>query len=355
MADIFISYATEDRKRVIPIVKALKKQGRSVFWDSESIPVGKKWRHFIKEGLDEARCVLVLWSRESIDSDWVIDEAEYGKDKHKLLPALIDEVRPPLGFGQIQAAPLLDWSGESTHPGFQQLLGALGGLLEAPRVQVPTREPSEAEARRPEPTIASEIPISARPSNSEYRKLFETLVLVDKRKGIIDDCRTRLAQGRSRYEKVSIVTGVPWFLVGIFHQLECRSFNVHLHNGDPLNARTVHVPIGRPLSGLPPFTWEESAVDTLRYRHMNEVTDWTIEAFLYQLEVTNGMGYRMHGVHSPYLWGGSNHYSKGRYVADGSFDPEAVSRIIGGAIQLKFAVPKTELKKLQAPRPTNKD
>jgi len=122
MADIFFSYASEDRDRVIPIVKGLEAQGWSTFWDWRSIPVAKTWRQLIKEGLVEARCVLVLWSGKSIESEWVIEEAEFGKKQKILIPVLIDEVDPPIGFGQIQAARLTGWKGESDHTGFQQLI-----------------------------------------------------------------------------------------------------------------------------------------------------------------------------------------------------------------------------------------
>ena len=129
MADIFISYASEDRDRVIPIVKALEEQGWSLFWDSTSIPVGKTWRHFINEGLEAARCILVIWSKQSVASEWVLEEADEGKERKILAPVLIDDVRPPRGFGQIQAARLIGWKGESSHSGFQQLIKALTGLL----------------------------------------------------------------------------------------------------------------------------------------------------------------------------------------------------------------------------------
>lgn len=71
MADIFISYAREDRPRVIPIAKAFEDQGWSVWWDTQ-IPPGKTFFSVIKEALDAAKCVVVLWSKQSIDSEWVL-------------------------------------------------------------------------------------------------------------------------------------------------------------------------------------------------------------------------------------------------------------------------------------------
>ncbi len=84
MSDIFIGYASEDRLRVKPLAEALEAQGWLVWWDWKSIPVGKTWRQAIEEGLEAARCILVLWSSKSIKKRWVIDEAEFGKEKNLL-------------------------------------------------------------------------------------------------------------------------------------------------------------------------------------------------------------------------------------------------------------------------------
>jgi hypothetical protein len=104
-----------------------------------------------------------------------------------------------------------------------------------------------------------------------------------------------------------------------------------------LKARTVHVPAGRPKTGKPPFTWEQSAIDALRGRGLGAWKDWSVPGTLYQLEAYNGFGYRDHHptVPSPYLWSFSNHYTRGKYVADGRFSPTAVSQQVGAALLLK--------------------
>jgi formylglycine-generating enzyme required for sulfatase activity len=131
MADIFISYASEDRERIVPIVKALAAEGWSAFWDWKSIPVGRTWREIIDQGLETSKCILVLWSITSTTSKkrWVLEEADYGLEHAKLIPALIDDVRPPRGFGQIQAARLTDWTGDIDHPEFRKLIAALETIL----------------------------------------------------------------------------------------------------------------------------------------------------------------------------------------------------------------------------------
>lgn len=116
------------------------------------------------------------------------------------------------------------------------------------------------------------------------------------------------------------------------------NFNSHLYNGDPLTGRTVHVPAGYPINGEPPFTWEFAAADALRYEEWDKWHDWTIDGIAYLLEKYNGFGYRHRGVPSPYLWAGSNIYTKGFYVGDGVFDPNAVSKEIGGMTMLKYFI-----------------
>lgn len=164
MADIFISYASEDRERIIPIVKVLEEHGWSIFWDWESIPVGKTWREVIDEGLEAAGCILVLWSQISTTKKkrWVLEEADYGLEHGKLVPALIDDVRPPRGFGQIQAAKLINWDGDKTSGEYKKLVNALesiigpspmhvresGRALEAERLRNQKEERRKAEERR---------------------------------------------------------------------------------------------------------------------------------------------------------------------------------------------------------------
>jgi hypothetical protein len=100
VSDIFLSYARQDLPRVRPVVDALKARGWSVWWDRTITP-GKIIEHVIQEALDEAKCVIVLWSRNSVKSEWVTDEAREGREKGKLIPALLDEVAMPLGFTNI--------------------------------------------------------------------------------------------------------------------------------------------------------------------------------------------------------------------------------------------------------------
>jgi formylglycine-generating enzyme required for sulfatase activity len=132
MSGIFISYGREDRTKVAALAKALEDLGWKVWWDW-SIPVGKTWRQVISEALEAADCVVVAWSKEAIKSDWVCEEAEEGRTRKILVPVLIEDVKPPLGFRQMQAASLVNWGGQLDHPEFRKLLHAIESILGPPK------------------------------------------------------------------------------------------------------------------------------------------------------------------------------------------------------------------------------
>lgn len=128
MSDIFVSYASEDRKRILPLVRALEETGWSIFWD-RTVPPGKTWRQVIGGEIESARCVVVVWSETSVRSEWVQEEAEVGRRKGILIPVLLDAVDPPFGFGSIQAAHLAAWEGDPSSPFFAPLRAAISAVL----------------------------------------------------------------------------------------------------------------------------------------------------------------------------------------------------------------------------------
>src|SRR5438874_2651436 len=96
VSDIFVSYAREDLGRVRPLVKLLEARGWSVFLD-QAIPAGQEWRSHIQQSIAEAGCVVVLWSTTSVTSHHVQEEAESGRNRGVLIPAMIAAVTPPFG------------------------------------------------------------------------------------------------------------------------------------------------------------------------------------------------------------------------------------------------------------------
>jgi len=172
----------------------------------------------------------------------------------------------------------------------------------------------------------------------EYVALYKSLESDPGHFDDIDALVDKLLSRRSRYEKVADALAIPWYFIAAIHNMESsQNFNRHLHNGDPLTARTKHVPKNRPKKGNPPFTWEESAEDALKLRRLDKVKEWSLSRLLYELEGYNGWGYRLYHAHvlSPYLWSYSKHYVSGKYVADGTWSDRARSRQCGAAILIK--------------------
>lgn len=135
MYDIFLSYSSQDRERLAPLVDTFRQQGWTVFWDHESVPVGKTYPQYIEEGLRDSTCVVVVWSENSIKSEWVREEANKAKKRGVMLPARLDHNVPPFGFGEYQAADLSQWQGDTTTPAFQALAAAVRGHVDAARAQ----------------------------------------------------------------------------------------------------------------------------------------------------------------------------------------------------------------------------
>ena len=131
MTDIFISYAREDKPGAETLAKVLEEEGWTVWWD-KTIPPGKTFDEVIEEAITAAKCVVVLWSEISIKSDWVKEEANIGKERKILVPVKIAPVDPPIGFGRIQAADLINWEGEKEHPGFMGLRNAISEIAGPP-------------------------------------------------------------------------------------------------------------------------------------------------------------------------------------------------------------------------------
>lgn len=172
---------------------------------------------------------------------------------------------------------------------------------------------------------------------AEYQRLFDTCLIAPAHFRSVEALVTRIEAQRARYEAVGGALDVPWHIVGVIHAMEgSLDFRTHLHNGDPLTARTRQVPAGRP-PGEPPFTWEESASDALQLERLDAWRDWSLPGTLYKLEAYNGFGYRLRYPHvlTPYLWSFSNHYTSGKFVADGRFSATAVSKQCGAAVLLR--------------------
>lgn len=141
---------------------------------------------------------------------------------------------------------------------------------------------------------------------------------------------------KSTYLTIARKCGMPdiaWVFIAVSHYRESsQDFTKNLGQGDPLDKVTIHVPKGRgPFVG--PDAFINAAVDALKNcpPYAAHETDWSIAGMLTMLERYNGTGYCVRGIASPYIWSGTDQYVRGKYVADGVFDPSVVDKQLGCA------------------------
>lgn len=129
MADVFISYASEDRNRVRPLAEALQERGFNIWWD-RSLTAGEDYNTIIEIELQTAKAVIVVWTRGSAASTFVRDEAGRARDDGRLVPVMLDHVTLPLGFGAHQAEDFTRWNGGRKAPEIQNLEDVLKFKIE---------------------------------------------------------------------------------------------------------------------------------------------------------------------------------------------------------------------------------
>jgi lysozyme family protein len=148
----------------------------------------------------------------------------------------------------------------------------------------------------------------------------------------------KIIAAEEKYRDVMGEIGTPWYFIGALHMRESGcDFAGVLHNGEKIigtGSKTKLVPAGRgPFS-----TWQSAAMDALRLEGFDKV-NWNVldlgALLAYKSELYNGLGYTNKGVNSPYVWAGSNHEQKGKYVADGKWDPNANDVQIGTMTVIK--------------------
>lgn len=140
MASVFLSYDHDDSARAAPIAAALEAHGHSVWWDRH-IHGGAEYNDLIESAVATSDAVVVLWSENSVRSAWVRDEAGEGRDRGRLVPVLIEPVKPPMGFRQYQTIDLSGWNGGKRIPRLPELIHAIDSVAGAP--------PAAAEQRAP--------------------------------------------------------------------------------------------------------------------------------------------------------------------------------------------------------------
>lgn len=178
-----------------------------------------------------------------------------------------------------------------------------------------------------------------------YAKLWGTATL----KGGADASQaqtfsSKIIDAEQRYKAVQAATGVPWYFIGALHMRESScNFAGVLHNGEKIIGTgrvTTLVPEGRG----PFWIWEEAAIDALKLKDMHRVQAWSPARMLFQAEVFNGLGYVGKGVNSPYVWAGTSHEQRGKFVADHVFDPTTDDTQLGvAAVLIRLAQKRADI------------
>jgi hypothetical protein len=144
VSQIFISYASEDTPFARQLATAFIDEGWSVWWDKQ-IPPGMDYAQVIEQAVNDAHCIVVLWSRNSISSRWVHTEAAVGADRQIVATVTIDDTpaeQIPFEFRRLQAVDLSDWRPGGTHAGYAALTNRIRSILDEPPMSAPAVDTS---------------------------------------------------------------------------------------------------------------------------------------------------------------------------------------------------------------------
>lgn len=164
---IFLSYAREDRRCAELLADALSKRGWSVWWDRRLL-FGEEFSRVIERELKKAQCVIVLWSHNAVESDWVCSEARAAAQRDVLVPIRIEDVWPPLEFNGLHTADLLDWEKGLRGPEFEACLTSIAEIV-APGPEPPQPKPEPETEPEPEPEPKIETRFCIRQDGREFR------------------------------------------------------------------------------------------------------------------------------------------------------------------------------------------
>lgn len=162
----------------------------------------------------------------------------------------------------------------------------------------------------------------------EYSQLLSAMVIRPECRELVDHTAVKLLGYKSRYQPVTDKTGVPVVFIGPSFEREASSrFNLNPAQGWPLTSISHIVPHNGPFR-----TWFDAAVAAYHLNGLDQVGagNWTWELVCFYGEMFNGFGYRdWHHMHTPYLWGGTNIQTRGKYTTDGEFDADTMDPQLG--------------------------
>jgi hypothetical protein len=100
-ADVFLSYSVKDGAQIERLANEL--EGRHIpVWYDRGLMAGQPWRDVLRLRIETVKAVVVLWTKNSIRSNWVIAEANLADQQNKLIclrDPKLDPARIPMPFG----------------------------------------------------------------------------------------------------------------------------------------------------------------------------------------------------------------------------------------------------------------
>ncbi|MDQ6834003.1 MAG: toll/interleukin-1 receptor domain-containing protein, partial [Chloroflexota bacterium] len=159
---VFVSYASADRARVMPVVAALEQAGVSVWLDQQGIAGGENYGTVIADAVKGSAALLLMASAASLTSRNVKQEIALGwRFERPYLPLLLEAVAIPddvkYWLTAAQWVEVLDTPEAAWLP---QVLTALAPLGITPAI--PQQEEIHLAGREKEQTLLREKLVSAK-------------------------------------------------------------------------------------------------------------------------------------------------------------------------------------------------
>ncbi len=255
MSDVFISYRRSDRPIAETLYRALTEEGLDIWWDA-SLQAGETFDEKIQSILQSSRAIVVLWSPEAAQSEWVRGEGAIGRERGVLAPVMVKPVNIPVPFNLIHTADLCDWNGDRSDPVYQSLVARIKELASKQHVK-PLRPPPNRAIRRLWQAVAGVIVVALAGASLWLLKPWEMLKPADP----VAEARAEHANSRARLAAFGVGATDMDMLTGrhvarhVFDPARREQLNAEAMNGDPaVLALRCAVDFWRTADGVP--DWE---------------------------------------------------------------------------------------------------
>jgi TolB-like protein len=129
LPDIFLSYSRDDQATARRFAEGFEREGFTIWWDASLNP-GEAYDQVTEKALREAKAVVVLWSRKSVDSRWVRAEATQAHDNRTMVPVMIEPCKRPIMFELTHTADLSHWTGDISDKAWQSYVAGVRRFVE---------------------------------------------------------------------------------------------------------------------------------------------------------------------------------------------------------------------------------